>query len=67
MQWRFARPALGSPEELSLYELHVRDFSISDQTVPAERRGTYAAFTVPGAEEADRVAAVLDVNRASAP
>ncbi len=28
-----------------LYELHVRDFSATDETVPAELRGTYAAFT----------------------
>lgn len=30
----------------TIYETHVRDFSISDQTVPAELRGTYKAFTV---------------------
>ena len=28
-----------------IYELHVRDFSISDATVPAAHRGTYLAFT----------------------
>ena len=38
------KPALSKPEELSLYELHVRDFSISDDSVPAEDRGTYRAF-----------------------
>lgn len=30
----------------TIYELHVRDFSISDETVPEELRGTYAAFGV---------------------
>ena len=29
-----------------LYELHVRDFSAIDETVPEEMRGTFAAFTV---------------------
>ncbi|MEU8356768.1 pullulanase-type alpha-1,6-glucosidase [Nonomuraea sp. NPDC048882] len=28
----------------SIYELHVRDFSASDATVPPDLRGTYAAF-----------------------
>jgi pullulanase len=29
---------------MSLYELHVRDFSVNDQTVPASHRGMYEAF-----------------------
>lgn len=37
-------PNLGSKNDLSIYELHVRDFSANDATVPAERRGTYLAF-----------------------
>lgn len=42
------RPALdvAAPEDIVLYELHVRDFSIIDQTVPEDLRGTFAAFTV---------------------
>ncbi|GIF77748.1 pullulanase-type alpha-1,6-glucosidase [Asanoa siamensis] len=41
--WRQLRkPALAAPH---VYELHVRDFSISDSSVPAAHRGTYAAFT----------------------
>jgi pullulanase/glycogen debranching enzyme len=31
--------------EMVIYELHVRDFSINDTTVPAELRGKYVAFT----------------------
>jgi pullulanase len=34
------------PEDIVIYELHVRDFSIFDPTVPEEFRGTYKAFTV---------------------
>jgi pullulanase len=38
-------PALARINDLSIYELHVRDFSIGDSTVPATHRGTYLAFT----------------------
>ncbi len=38
-------PALARVNDLSIYELHVRDFSVGDATVPAEHRGTYLAFT----------------------
>ncbi len=31
--------------DLVVYELHLRDFSIGDATVPAAHRGTYLAFT----------------------
>ena len=31
--------------DASIYELHIRDFSIGDTTVPPEHRGTYLAFT----------------------
>jgi pullulanase len=39
------RPPLAAPEDIVVYELHVRDFSAYDQSVPAELRGTYGAFT----------------------
>ena len=42
---RLVKPALPKPEYSSIYELHVRDFSINDDTVPAAHRGTYLAFT----------------------
>ncbi|CAA9504525.1 MAG: GH13_13 / GH13_37 / GH13_32 / GH13 / GH13_ 14 / GH13_11 [uncultured Solirubrobacteraceae bacterium] len=43
--WRtLAKPGLAQPEDSTIYELHVRDFSITDETVPEERRGTYLAF-----------------------
>ena len=35
-------------QKASIYELHVRDFSASDSSVPADLRGTYAAFTGDG-------------------
>jgi pullulanase len=38
-------PHLAHFTDLSIYELHIRDFSIADQTVLAAHRGTYLAFT----------------------
>jgi pullulanase len=37
-------PFLMSVSDLSLYELHVRDFSVNDATVPVADRGMYDAF-----------------------
>jgi pullulanase-type alpha-1,6-glucosidase len=39
------KPALNAPEDIVLYELHVRDFSAFDTTVTPAWRGTYKAFT----------------------
>ena len=39
------KPAFTVPEDIVLYELHVRDFSIRDETVPGADRGTFRAFT----------------------
>lgn len=40
---------LAAPEDAVIYELHVRDFSVYDESVPDSLRGTYAAFTVESA------------------
>ncbi len=34
-----------TPTDMVIYELHVRDFSIGDASVPPEQRGKYLAFT----------------------
>ncbi|MFE1646822.1 pullulanase-type alpha-1,6-glucosidase [Microbacterium sp. P01] len=45
-QWeKTAAPVVAQPVDRSIYELHIRDFSIGDDTVPAAERGTYRAFT----------------------
>ncbi|MCA9976488.1 MAG: pullulanase-type alpha-1,6-glucosidase, partial [Anaerolineales bacterium] len=41
-----SKPELAAPEDITIYEMHIRDFSIYDQSVPEEYRGTYMAFTV---------------------
>ncbi|WP_246068478.1 pullulanase-type alpha-1,6-glucosidase [Microbulbifer harenosus] len=42
------KPALAAPEDISVYELHVRDFSIRDDSVSETARGTFAAFAEDG-------------------
>ncbi|MGA5816358.1 pullulanase-type alpha-1,6-glucosidase [Kitasatospora sp. NPDC094028] len=39
------RPQAVPPAQQQIQELHVRDFSVEDSTVPAAERGTYLAFT----------------------
>ena len=41
-----AKPPLAAPEDIVIYELHIRDFSINDPSVPEEYQGTYKAFTL---------------------
>lgn len=36
---------LESPTDMTIYELHTRDFSIFDPKVPANEKGTFKAFT----------------------
>ncbi|MEA3309861.1 MAG: alpha-1,6-glucosidase domain-containing protein, partial [Chloroflexota bacterium] len=42
------KPALANFEDITIYEMHLRDFSINDSTVGASDRGTYLAFTYDG-------------------
>ncbi|GAB3068444.1 pullulanase-type alpha-1,6-glucosidase [Pedococcus soli] len=41
-------PALKQDVDSTIYELHVRDFSVNDTTVSAENRGSYLAFAENG-------------------
>lgn len=36
-----------APEDMVIYEMHLRDFSVTDQSVPAKDRGRYGAFSHP--------------------
>jgi pullulanase-type alpha-1,6-glucosidase len=42
----FAKPPLAAFEDIVLYELHVRDFSVNDPSVPDALEGTFKAFTL---------------------
>ncbi|MEU6812743.1 pullulanase-type alpha-1,6-glucosidase [Streptomyces sp. NPDC046831] len=44
--WSTLRKPKAVPlKDAQIQELHIRDFSVADRTVPAEDRGTYLAFT----------------------
>ncbi len=43
------KPPPVRPSQASVYELHIRDFSVADATVPEPLRGTYAAFNMQSA------------------
>ncbi len=43
-----SKPALAAFTDIVLYELHIRDFSVMDETVPEDQRGTFMAFTNVG-------------------
>lgn len=38
-------PAATAPEKIAIYEMHVRDFSVSDESTTPANRGKYLAFT----------------------
>ncbi len=55
------RPApLASATDMTIYELHVRDFSIGDKTVRPAWRGKYLAFTETGAAGMRHLRALRD-------
>ncbi|MFF1279644.1 pullulanase-type alpha-1,6-glucosidase [Streptomyces sp. NPDC058299] len=43
--WALRKPAAVPLKDAQIQELHIRDFSVADKTVPAKDRGTYLAFT----------------------
>jgi pullulanase-type alpha-1,6-glucosidase len=59
-QWRRASQPEVDPVDQTIYELHVRDFSISDETVPAELRGTYLAFAEEGTDGREHLQELAD-------
>ncbi|GAA1635334.1 pullulanase-type alpha-1,6-glucosidase [Microbacterium flavum] len=46
---RTKAPVIARDVDRAIYELHIRDFSIGDESVPEAERGTYLAFTREGA------------------
>jgi pullulanase-type alpha-1,6-glucosidase len=47
-----------NPTDMVVYELHVRDFSINDRSVPEHLRGKYAAFNRTGSNGMRHLAAL---------
>ena len=54
------KPAVDDPVDIVIYELHMRDFSAADPTVPEELVGTYLAFTLEGTQGVDHLSALSD-------
>jgi pullulanase-type alpha-1,6-glucosidase len=52
------KPRLDAPEDIALYELHVRDFSANDPSVPSVLRGTFKAFTEASSQGVRHLAAL---------
>ena len=57
-------PARPAPEDVVVYEVHVRDFSATDETVEPSHRGKYKAFTAPSDGSVDSVAHLRDLAEA---
>jgi pullulanase len=53
-------PAVAAPEDIVLYELHMRDFSVSDPQVPEQLKGRYGAFALDGTAGMNHLAALAD-------
>ena len=49
---------VAAQSDMTVYELHVRDFSINDSTVSAANRGKYTAFTEAGSNGMKHLAAL---------
>ncbi|MEV2237918.1 pullulanase-type alpha-1,6-glucosidase [Micromonospora sp. NPDC049891] len=57
---RLPKPAAVPSAKVQISELSVRDFSIADDTVPAQRRGTFLAFTDPATAGMRHLKAISD-------
>ncbi|MGY4517444.1 pullulanase [Lysobacter sp. HA18] len=53
-------PPAASNVDMTVYELHVRDFSVADTSVPAEHRGRYLGFTDTASNGMKHLAALRD-------
>ncbi len=53
-------PAYGVPEDIAIYELQMRDFSVADNTVPEAQRGKYTAFALDNTDGHAHLQALAD-------
>ncbi|MEU2776377.1 pullulanase-type alpha-1,6-glucosidase [Streptomyces sp. NPDC007162] len=54
----YTKPKAVPLKDAQIQELHVRDFSVADATVPAAHRGTYLAFSDQGSDGAKHLRAL---------
>ncbi|RHW77758.1 alpha-1,6-glucosidase domain-containing protein [Colwellia sp. RSH04] len=55
-----AIPTVANPEDAIIYEGHIRDFSIFDQSTSAETRGKYLAFTEENSVPVQHLKSLVD-------
>lgn len=55
-----AVPTVVSPEAATIYEGHVRDFSVNDQSTPAAYRGKYLAFAQTNTAPVEHLRSLVD-------
>lgn len=53
-------PTVAAPEAATIYEGHVRDFSINDQSTPAAYRGKYLAFAQTNTAPVEHLRKLVD-------
>lgn len=53
-------PTIANPEDAIIYEGHIRDFSVMDETVTAANRGKYLAFTETNSKPVQHLAALAE-------
>ncbi|WP_369371145.1 pullulanase-type alpha-1,6-glucosidase [Promicromonospora sp. Populi] len=59
--WRTTKaPVVRDAVDQTIYELHVRDFSSSDESVPERLRGTYGAFGIRGSDGMTHLRSLAD-------
>jgi len=63
--WDDLKKELPFPTDITLYEAHMRDFSVADESVPQEHRGTYMAFTHNGENGSELSNAMAHLKRLS--
>ncbi|MBT0586469.1 alpha-1,6-glucosidase domain-containing protein [Alteromonas oceanisediminis] len=53
-------PTVANPEDIVIYEGHIRDFSIRDESTSPENRGKYLAFTEDGTAPVEHLRALQE-------
>ncbi|WP_460064826.1 pullulanase-type alpha-1,6-glucosidase [Streptomyces sp. YKOK-I1] len=56
----YTKPEAVPLKDAEIQELHIRDFSVADPTVPAKDRGTYLAFTDRGGDGSKHLRALAE-------
>ena len=61
--WDHIRKEQPRPVDITVYEAHMRDFSLIDESIPQEHRATYMAFTHNGMNGRDQSEGMRHLNQ----